>query len=185
MKTARSIMLSLAVICSAGAVHALDAPASVNAYLITEIPGFMTGPSVDVLVFPWAIPIGGGRYNWLGVGATGGLYFLTDPDFTVCPIVQGVFAGRFGVVKGLPIDWDVRLGLFSGPNGSTMVATTGLSLYVRMSKSMYFRPYLGYNIFPGTNPYTGYADVVHSFAIELGFSFPQKGWMKAREIFNK
>jgi hypothetical protein len=182
MKVLILLMIIVFPICNAAAV---ETPLLIDVYALTEIPDFLTGPMADVFVFPWAIPIGKGLYNYLGLGAAGGTYIMNNYlGINICPIIQGVFLARFMGVKDIPIDWEVRLGGFFGPYGSALVAMTCIAFNFKITSGLFLRLDVGYNIFPGYDPVSGIDRIMHSLALGLGISIPLKG-LNATEVFKR
>jgi hypothetical protein len=166
----------LAVLLAALPLAAQEAPTQINAGVAMEIPGFSLGPMVEFITFPMSIKIGQGMYNYLGYGGAAGLYLVFDPSFGVAIPIQGVFAGRFGFIKNLPIDWDVRMGVMIGGARTLFLGST--SILVQFPLSSYTaRASGGINFFPGSG-----GKIYVSFVLGFDLVFPLKGFKQFLSI---
>jgi hypothetical protein len=106
-------------------------------------PPWSMGPEATFLAFPFKIPIGGGRYNLMGFGATAGYYINFDDGPAGWLRLCGLFDGRMNFSESVQLDMDAGLGILSADGGSAFLGTFGIGLPIRLSPTLRIRPYVG------------------------------------------
>ena len=164
----------LAVLLVALPLAAQEAPTQVNASLSVQFPGFAFGPMVDFVTYPISIKIDEGMHNYLGWGGAAGLMVAISPAFGVAIPIEGIFVGRFGFIKDIPIDFDARVGLMLG-QFTMFYGSTNLAVQFPLS-SFTARASAGIDFFPA-GMYFGVG-----FDLQFGLVFPLQGFKSILSI---
>lgn len=118
-------------------------------------PPWSLGVEATYLHFPFGIPFENGGRALLGFGVQGGYYIEFEDGLNPLRICA-LFDGRFQFTEAVGIDIDTGLGFLFADGGAGFLGTVGIGVPIKVSDSMYIRPYVGCD-FAG-NPYHNVLD---------------------------
>lgn len=110
---------------------------------IAEItPNWAVGGFLQFIKLPWAIPIGGGRSNYLGFGADVAAYRCFSEDRTYFS-AKALFEGRFTASPSFAVDAETGMGFITTDIGTGFIGTLGLAPRFRVTPNLISRIFIG------------------------------------------
>ncbi|HRW25053.1 MAG TPA: hypothetical protein P5298_11625 [Spirochaetia bacterium] len=110
---------------------------------VSEVtPPWSLGAEATYLSFPFAIPFDDGGRGLLGFGVQGAYYIEFEDGINPLRICA-LFDGRFQFKEKVGVDIDTGLGFLFAGGGAAFMGTMGIGVPIKLSDSMYIRPYAG------------------------------------------
>ncbi|MGC9312707.1 MAG: hypothetical protein ACP5IA_08425 [Sediminispirochaetaceae bacterium] len=105
-------------------------------------PNWALGGFFQYMKFPWAIPIGGGRSNYLGFGGNVGAYYCFS-ESRLYISAKALFEGRFTGSSTFAVDAETGLGFIAADGGTGFIGTLGLAPRFNVNPNLLMRIFIG------------------------------------------
>lgn len=138
---------------------------------VAEItPNWALGGFVQYIKFPWAIPIGGGKANYLGFGGNFATYRCFSENRTYVS-AKALFEGRFTGSSKFAVDAETGLGFIAADVGTGFIGTFGLAPRFNVNPKLIMRIFIGID-FAGNPAYDPLdydsKELIYYFRLNIG-----------------
>jgi hypothetical protein len=138
------VLLTIVVLCVPAQEIKSDfsAPGEIVFGLAEITPAWALGGFFQYMKFPWAIPIGGGRANYLGFGGNIASYYCFS-ESRLYFSGKALFEGRFTVSSAFAVDAETGLGFIAADIGTGFIGTLGLAPRFQVNPNLTGRIFIG------------------------------------------